>query len=46
MNFVAIDFEIAERPRESACSVGLVKFRQPYCIKECKNIDKRACSKN
>jgi DNA polymerase-3 subunit epsilon len=27
MNFIAIDFETAEYSRESACSVGLVKFR-------------------
>jgi DNA polymerase-3 subunit epsilon len=27
MNFVAIDFETAQYARESACSVGLVKFR-------------------
>jgi DNA polymerase-3 subunit epsilon len=26
MNFVSIDFETAKRSRESACSVGLVKF--------------------
>jgi DNA polymerase-3 subunit epsilon len=27
MNFIAIDFETAKYSRESACSVGLVKFR-------------------
>jgi hypothetical protein len=26
MNFAAIDFETAKYSRESACSVGLVKF--------------------
>ncbi|MDR2865127.1 MAG: 3'-5' exonuclease [Spirochaetaceae bacterium] len=28
MNFVTIDFETAQYSRESACSVGLVKFRK------------------
>jgi len=27
MNFVAIDFETAKHSRESACSVGLIKFK-------------------
>jgi DNA polymerase-3 subunit epsilon len=27
MNFIAIDFETAKYSRESACSVGLVKFQ-------------------
>jgi DNA polymerase-3 subunit epsilon len=32
MNFVAIDFETAKYSRESACSVGLVKFRNGEAV--------------
>jgi DNA polymerase-3 subunit epsilon len=32
MNFVAIDFETAKYSRESACSVGLVKFRNGKAV--------------
>ena len=28
MNFIALDFETAKYSRESACSIGLVKFRE------------------
>ena len=32
MNFVAIDFETAKHSRESACSVGLVKFQNGEAV--------------
>ena len=32
MNFVSIDFETAKYSRESACSVGLVKFRDGKAV--------------
>jgi DNA polymerase-3 subunit epsilon len=32
MNFIAIDFETAKYSRESACSVGLVKFRDGKAV--------------
>jgi DNA polymerase-3 subunit epsilon len=32
MNFIAIDFETAKYSRESACAVGLVKFRDGKAI--------------
>jgi DNA polymerase-3 subunit epsilon len=32
MNFVTIDFETAKYSRESACSVGLVKYRDRRAV--------------
>ena len=32
MNFVSIDFETAKKSRESACSVGLVKYRDGKAV--------------
>ena len=32
MNFVSIDFETSDYPRESACSVGLVKFQDGKAV--------------